>query len=304
MRTNVIASTKKIRELILHYRPAYIRASGMELCSYANLTETASYVAKTMLTDYSNNIKQQYGSTLKGAVNTLLKCEQRQKKLAEQLKAKEKSAAEIKRECESQIWGPARRLKESLSTVFESYSDGYEFQKDSIYYDVKASPLQHLKAFVQLNAIVAREKMRFVQALPLRHSWVYAHVPLTTAILVRCIFGEPYTRTPGGKSTIKADVNKYWGRAVDLQQDMFRSQKGHQFVGFAMTDGVSISAVRETKEELVETSAKRAREEPQQHEQPAAHRARLSYQPQLYQPQSYQPLSYQPMPPSYQPLSY
>ncbi|KAJ2120283.1 hypothetical protein IW147_005199 [Coemansia sp. RSA 720] len=262
---------------------------------------------------------QRFGDTWRGAVNTLLKCEQRRKKLVEQLEAKEKSAAEIKRECESQIWGPARRLKESLSTgwpvgttfqewgiigllwpVFESYSDGYEFQKDSIYYDIKASPLQHLKAFVQLNAILAREKMRFVQALPLRRSWVYAHVPLNTAILVRCIFDEPYTRTPGGKSTIKADINKHWGRAVDLQQDMFRSQKHHQFLGFAMTDGVSISAVRETKEEPAETSAKRAREEQQQHEQPAAQRARLSYQPLSYQPMV--PLPYQPLP--YQPLSY
>ncbi|KAJ2474554.1 hypothetical protein IWW56_005826, partial [Coemansia sp. RSA 2131] len=69
----------------------------------------------------------------------------------------------------------------------------------------------------------------------------------------------------------------YWGRAVDLQQDMFRSQKHHQFVGFAMTDGVSISVVRETKEEPAETSAKRTSEELQQHEQPAAQRARLSY---------------------------
>ncbi|KAJ2538244.1 hypothetical protein GGF49_006034 [Coemansia sp. RSA 1853] len=144
--------------------------------------------------------------------------------------------------------------------------------------------------------------MRFFQALPLRRSWVYAHVPLNTAILVRCIFGETYSPLRGGKKTIRSHINKYWGRAVDLQQDMFRSQKGHQFLGFAMTDGVSISAVRETKEELAETSAKRAREEPQQHEQPAAQRARLSYQPQSYQLLSYQPQSYQPQ--SYQPLSY
>ncbi|KAJ2498769.1 hypothetical protein GGH96_004053 [Coemansia sp. RSA 1972] len=127
---------------------------------------------------------------------------------------------------------------------------------DSILYEVKAHPLQHLKAFVSLNAILAREKMRFVQALPLPRSWIYVHVPLNTAILVRCIFDEPYTSMPGGKKTIKADVNKYWGRVVDLQQDMFRSQKGHQFLGFAMTDGVSISAVRETKEEPAKTSIK------------------------------------------------
>ncbi|KAJ2634197.1 hypothetical protein IW137_004463, partial [Coemansia sp. RSA 1287] len=88
-----------------------------------------------------------------------------------------------------------------------------------------------------------------------------------------------------------------------------------------MTDGVSISVVRETKDEPDETkdepgetNTKRKRVEPQQlqQEQPAAQRARLSFQPSLqpslqpsYQPSyqlSYQP-SYQPsFQPSYQPL--
>ncbi|KAJ2498127.1 hypothetical protein GGH96_004547 [Coemansia sp. RSA 1972] len=131
---------------------------------------------------------------------------------------------------------------------------------DSIFYDVKVHPLQHLKAFVQLNMILAREKMRFVQALPLQRSWVYSHVPLNTAILVRCIFDEPYTATLGGKKTIKPDIRKHWGRAVDLEQDMFQLQKGHQFLGFAMTDGVSISAVRETKEEPTETIQQRQKQ--------------------------------------------
>ncbi|KAJ2423127.1 hypothetical protein IWW41_005063 [Coemansia sp. RSA 2522] len=116
--------------------------------------------------------------------------------------------------------------------------------------------------------------MRFVQALPLRRSWVYSHVPLNTAILVRCIFGKPYTPIAGGKATIQSDIEEYWKDAVDLQQDMFRPHKRHQFVGFAMTDGVSISVVRETKDkpdetkdetkdEPGETSTKRKRVEPQ-----------------------------------------
>ncbi|KAJ1858201.1 hypothetical protein LPJ76_001162 [Coemansia sp. RSA 638] len=231
MHTNVSPDTRQIRELILRHRPEYIRASKLEL-----------------------------------SVNALLKCKQRQTELVAQLEAKHATAAEIKRECETQIWGPARRLKESLGTgqpagksneewaiiallwlVLRSYSVEYEFAKQNICYDVKVKPLQHLKAFVCLNAILARKEMRFVQALPLRRAWVYAHVPLNTCILVRCIFNEPYTATLGGKKTIRSDVNKYWGRAVDLQQDMFRSHKRHKFLGFAMTDGVSISANRSSK---------------------------------------------------------
>ncbi|KAJ2495363.1 hypothetical protein GGH96_006403, partial [Coemansia sp. RSA 1972] len=332
MQENVSPSTQEIRDLILRHRPAYIRVSEMELRPYASLVDTAGYVAKAMLTNYGNNVMLQYGSTLQGAVNTLLKCQQCRKKLVDELEAKHMTAAEIKCECETQIWGPARRLKESLGTgqpdsmseqeemiigllqpVLDCYSIGHKFQMDSIYYDAKVHPLQHLKAFVQLNMILAREKMRFVQALPLQHSWVYSHVPLNTAILVRCIFDEPYTATPGGKKTIKPDIRKHWGRAVDLEQDMFRSQKGHQFLGFAMTDGVSISAVHETKEEPVETSTKCTHDEPQQPEQEqlVVQQAWLSYQllsyqlmPLSYHPQLYQPLSNQPMPPLYQPQPY
>ncbi|KAJ1760841.1 hypothetical protein LPJ54_006050, partial [Coemansia sp. RSA 1824] len=116
MKTNVIPSTQRIRDLIQRHRPAYIDASGLELRPFCSLTEPAKYIAETMLTDYSNNVKLQYGSTLQGAVNTLLQCKQRKAALVKQLTAEDKSAVDIRRECELQIWGPARRLKETLGT--------------------------------------------------------------------------------------------------------------------------------------------------------------------------------------------
>ncbi|KAJ2478472.1 hypothetical protein IWW56_003693 [Coemansia sp. RSA 2131] len=250
---------------------------------------------------------QNFGNTWQHTINTLLSCKQQQTELVAQLKAKDKSAPEIKCKCEARIWGPARRLKESLGTgrpvattneewaiiqllwlVLCSYSIGYKFAKQSIYYDAQAFPLQHLKAFVRLNAILAQKDIKCTQALPLRCSWVYSHVPLNTCILVRCIFGKSYNRTLGGKDNIQSDIETHWGRAVDIQQDMFRSHKRHEFKGVIMTDGVSISAVRETvNEEPVEisTDLKRKHEEPEQqlqqpqYGQPAAQRARLAYQP-------------------------
>ncbi|KAJ2495340.1 hypothetical protein GGH96_006407, partial [Coemansia sp. RSA 1972] len=167
MKENVSPSMQEIRQLVLRHIQVYIDVSEMELQLYASLVDTAGYVAKAMLTDYSNNVMLQYGSTLQGAVNTLLK---------------------------SSIWGPVRRLKESLSTgqpdgtskqeemiigllqpVLDCYSIDYEFAEQSIFYDMKVHPLQHLKAFVRLNAILARKKMWCVQALPLRRSWIYTH---------------------------------------------------------------------------------------------------------------------------------
>ncbi|KAJ2495936.1 hypothetical protein GGH96_006158 [Coemansia sp. RSA 1972] len=299
MQTDVSPFTKQIRQLILHHRLAYIKASKLELCPFNNLSETAGYVATAMLTDYSNNVMLQFGDTVQGAVNTLLKCKQRWAELVAQLEAEEKSPADIRWACEASIWGPARWLKETLGTgqpiptsdkeleivqllwpVLHSYHVGYRFAKQNICYDVKVHLLQHLKAFVCLNAILAREKMQFVQALPLRRSWIYAHVPLNTAILVRCIFNEPYSALKGGKRLIKPHIIKYWGRAVNLGKDMFRPRKHDHFLGFVTTDGVSISAIRETKEEPVETSAKRTCDELQQQEpeQLAAKRVRLVQQ--------------------------
>ncbi|KAJ2482297.1 hypothetical protein IWW56_001202 [Coemansia sp. RSA 2131] len=107
---------------------------------------------------------QKFGNIWRHTINTLLSCKQHQSELAKQLEAEDKSALEIKCKCEAQIWGPAWNLKESLGTgqlvgttneewviiqllwpVLCSYSTGYKFAKQSIYYDTKAFPLQHLK---------------------------------------------------------------------------------------------------------------------------------------------------------------
>ncbi|KAJ2475482.1 hypothetical protein IWW56_005400 [Coemansia sp. RSA 2131] len=262
----------------------------MELRPFASLAETANYVAKAMLTDYANNVMQNFGNTWRHTINMLLNCKQRQAELVTQLKAKDKSAPEIKRECEARIWGLARRLKESLGT-------GRPVGISIAASEVVCTP-EHNSRLGDIKC---------TQALPLRRSWVYSHVPLNTCILVRCIFGKTYTATPGGKDNIQLDIKTHWGCTVDLQQDMFRLHKRHEFKGVVMTDGVSISVVRETvNEEPVEisTNLKRKHEEPEQqlqHGQLVAQRAWLAYQ--LVQQPTYQP-SYQPMvPPLYQ-LSY
>ncbi|KAJ2177072.1 hypothetical protein GGF45_003424, partial [Coemansia sp. RSA 551] len=236
--------------------------------------------------------------------NVLLDTKQQRAELAARRKAEGATAAIIRCECEAQIWGPARRFKESLGTgqpvgmseqedkiigllhpVFNCYSDGYQFQMNSIYYDVKANPLQHLKAFVCLNAILAKQDKKCTQALPLRRSWVYSHVPLNTAILARCILGQPYKRLLGGKDNIQPNIDKYWAQAVDLKRRMFRPHVRHLFKGVIYTDGVSISAVRETvevKPTKSKAGRKRKRVESEQQPwqpQPVAQRARLAYHP-------------------------
>ncbi|KAJ1765261.1 hypothetical protein LPJ54_005372, partial [Coemansia sp. RSA 1824] len=236
--------------------------------------------------------------------NVLLDTKQQQAELAAQRKAEGATAAIIRRECEAQIWGPAPWFKESLGTsqpvgmseqedkiigllrpIFNCYSDDYQFQMDSIYYDVKANLLQHLKAFVCLNAILAKQDKKCTQVLSLQRSWVYSHVPLNTAILARCILGQPYKQLLGGKDNIQPNIDKYWAQAVDLKWRMFCPHAWHLFKGVIYTDGVSISAVRETvkvKPTKSKAGRKRKRIESEQQPwqlQPVAQRARLAYHP-------------------------
>ncbi|KAJ2127841.1 hypothetical protein IW136_006273 [Coemansia sp. RSA 678] len=103
--------------------------------------------------------------------------------------------------------------------------------------------------------------MLCTQALPLRRSWVYSHVPLNTAIRARRILGETYTALPDGKNNIQPHIIKYWSRVVDLQQRMFRPHARHSFKGFTMTGGGFILAVQRTNNS---TDRRRKRGRPRQ----------------------------------------
>ncbi|KAJ2502405.1 hypothetical protein GGH96_001068, partial [Coemansia sp. RSA 1972] len=48
----------------------------------------------------------------------------------------------------------------------------------------------HVKAFIMLNRCLVAGGYSCIQALPLRRTWVYAHVPINTQILANHIFEE------------------------------------------------------------------------------------------------------------------
>ncbi|KAJ2477043.1 hypothetical protein IWW56_004563, partial [Coemansia sp. RSA 2131] len=55
--------TQVRRAAILGYRDEYKKLSGLILRKYESLSVVASYVAKSMVTDYKNNVMLQFGET-------------------------------------------------------------------------------------------------------------------------------------------------------------------------------------------------------------------------------------------------
>ncbi|KAJ2480178.1 hypothetical protein IWW56_002600 [Coemansia sp. RSA 2131] len=240
-------------------------------------------------------------------------------KLVEHLKSEGTSEEEIREQRQVQIWSPARHAKQVLccrwpvattaeeqtiidfvTPVLKCYPVGHEFKGDNIYWDSKTRPEKHLKSFIMLNRCLAAANYRCIQALPLRRSWVYAHVPLNTEILAQHIFEEEYIPVTDKLPATSAGKPKrytqegYWEQVVDMKLKSFKDHARHMFTGYVMTDGVSISVIRKNKEKLAAKVAnqKRKCEEQAQQEQPAAQRARLAAQP---VPPSYQPPSFQPV---------
>ncbi|KAJ2120692.1 hypothetical protein IW147_004880 [Coemansia sp. RSA 720] len=338
------------RAVILSYRDEYKRLSGLTLRKYEPLSAVASYVSKSILTDYKNNVMLRFGEAWRRAINLKLDSKNKMDKLVKRLKSEGRSVEEIREQRQVQIWSPARHAKQVLCScrpvattaeeqtiidfvtpVLKCYPVGHEFKEDSIYLDCKTSPEKHIKAFIMLNKCLVAGGYSCIQALLLRRSWVYAHVPINTMILANHIFREKYRpatdkqpavspnesatspnepAAPTGKPAVPASKPRkpkkpkpirytqegYWERVVDLKMKSFKDHPRHMFTGYVMTDGVSISVIRKNKEKLAAkvASKKRKREEQAQQEQPTVQRARLAYQP-------VQPVL--PMvPPPYQPM--
>ncbi|KAJ2475165.1 hypothetical protein IWW56_005542 [Coemansia sp. RSA 2131] len=197
------------RAVILSYREEYKRLSGLTLRKYQPLSQVGSYVSKSILTDYKNNVMLRFGETWRRAINLKLDSKNKMDKLVKHLKSEGKSVEEIQEQRQAQIWSPAHHVKQVLCSrrpvattaeeqtiidfvtpVLKCYPVGHEFKGDNIYWDSKTRPEKHIKSFIMLNRCLVAANYRCIQALPLRRSWVYAHVPINTVILANHIFKE------------------------------------------------------------------------------------------------------------------
>ncbi|KAJ2803503.1 hypothetical protein H4R20_002868, partial [Coemansia guatemalensis] len=112
----------------------------------------------------------------------------------------------------------------------EEFNDS--FAKDDIYYDARANPKRHLKAFYMLCQILEENNAKMIQCFPLRKNWVHAHMHLDTIILCQQLLN-----VPGSSSVDK------WSEVLNLESRPFKERSGRKFHGAIDTDGVAITVV-------------------------------------------------------------
>ncbi|KAJ2718243.1 hypothetical protein GGI07_005836, partial [Coemansia sp. Benny D115] len=162
------------------------------------------------------------------------------------------SRADILKACSEKNWTPARQIKESLRSrypdqeklspeaqqvfdklapIWVTYADAGNvkkggFAKDDIYYDAKANPCHHLKAFYLICCLLEDNKAKLMQCFPLCTSWIYSHMHVDSTILWQQVIGKA-----------PKDCADPWSELVDLTKHPFKSCGEHFFAKSADTDG-------------------------------------------------------------------
>ncbi|KAJ1664078.1 hypothetical protein EV178_004449 [Coemansia sp. RSA 1646] len=256
-RPNVKAEIQEYRRIIRKHLDAYKEAAGITEFAIANPNQTAQFEAARIYTAYANNIQTRFGQYLRRAINALLKTRERKRDLEEAMKGR--TADEIKEAYKDQIWKPGRELKEAikhrdtvlpvitvgdknigdmLEPVLTAYDNGYKFEEKGIYYDIKAHPEKHFKAFYRLAVFFETNNYRSFQCFPLRKSFVPMDIEIDTKILCRSVMDWDYNS--------KSPIEIYWYRLFNEQLKVLRIRHGFRFYGTIQTDGVSVSVIKKT----------------------------------------------------------
>ncbi|KAI9349970.1 hypothetical protein BD770DRAFT_326831, partial [Pilaira anomala] len=125
-----------------------------------------------------------------------------------------------------------------LNDFLLSYPSSYK-SKNSVYYDVKASPRKHLFAYYKLAKLFESSKLKSFRCFPLRSLFVLAHMTIDTMIQSNYILKRLGS---------KLDKQNVRGQVMNITNKVFKPEvedKSMQFRGAIMTDGVSISIIKQ-----------------------------------------------------------
>ncbi|KAG1495071.1 hypothetical protein G6F47_003807 [Rhizopus delemar] len=222
--------------------------------------QIASYEVVKIVTAYLNGVKVQFGNKVRMFLNLLLKKNERIKALKSEIKesggTEKEIAATIKTITEHinevKLAISSRNIedmpKEFFSSndldkirhLFDSYSTDYRFAKGSIYYDCKANPLKHTKAYYRLSSMCKALQNKPFNCFPLRKGFIPSYMTIDTYILNNQILKNSIV--------IHLDKEVVWGAALDVRSKAMKPQgerKVMKFRGTIYTDGVGVSVLKQ-----------------------------------------------------------
>ncbi|KAJ1668738.1 hypothetical protein EV178_000001, partial [Coemansia sp. RSA 1646] len=247
-------NTREARKLIDKHFDTFVQLMGIESTDEYCINQVSTVEARKMLVAYLNNIRFQFGRYINKALDLLLNISQLKTQVQQQHPAVSGDA--LSELFKQEIFTPRDELRaaitsgsfgrlglhwraqaalEQLQPVLCTYPRHAEFAKGNLFYDIKANPWRHVKAFFMLSNFFETRGHNDYQCFPVRTSSVPKSITLDTFGLCESIFDVRHK---------KGQDQQEWGRILRLKSKAIRSQDGLKFKHIVHTDGVSISILK------------------------------------------------------------
>ncbi|KAL9536462.1 hypothetical protein MBANPS3_012633, partial [Mucor bainieri] len=181
--TTMSTETAERRAVIQPYNEQYTAIANYTLPTLTYSQQAAEYESEKMLTAYLNNIKNNFGNQLRRAVNLLLNVKPRIDSIRLRAMVEQQrtgTVIDVDARIREQVTGPATAFKLAIANrtsvaalrerfvpmdplfhrvllylrpFLESYPQDYAFAENNIYYDCKANPARHFKAYYCLAMV-------------------------------------------------------------------------------------------------------------------------------------------------------
>ncbi len=226
--------------------------------SYLHMNTLIDYVAQNILTMYENNIKQNYMDCVFKFVNVHFGKQQK----VDAIKASQTYTQKQKKRIMSMYCSYLRKIKDDILNVQnnEYKSDPemhakinmlkniaiptkHNFEKDSIYYDLKCNPNDYFVCMLKMNKYFETFNDKMFTLFPIKKSNIPNHVKIDTTSLVHLMMkhkknikNDYYTK----EKRIKRCADEIWNLFFRTELKCFH-KKGYHFDHMINTDGVSCS---------------------------------------------------------------
>ena len=249
--------TVEIKEqLTKFFKQHYLPLMQNDPIDYSGLNTVLDYLKEDIITMYENNIQLHYVEYVERYVNVVWK----KKFLTEKIRKLGKTKAERETRIRS-LCSELRKIKNDLlnidTTVLTSKKyyhkwiseqkqhilpNKKKFEKNSIYYDLKCSPMDYLPSMIYMMKNVENEEESVNNVFPLRSEITPKYIRLDTTTLVNLLLrkeqgNKAFYKTEGN---LKKNEDKLWKFFFRTERKCF-SKTDYSFHHMISTDGVGIS---------------------------------------------------------------
>ena len=245
-------------KLTAFYKEHYLPTMQNDPIDYAGLNTVLDYLKEDVITMYENNIQLHYVDYVERYVNVVWK----KKLITEKIRKLGKTKAERETRIRA-LCSELRKIKNDLlnvdTTVLTSkpyyhkwiteqkrnvLPNKTKYEKNSIYYDLKCSPMDYFPNMIFMMKIVENELETINNAFPLRSSITPSYIRLDTTTLVNLLLrkeqgSKAFYKTEGN---LKKNEDKIWKFFFRTEKKLFR-KTDYSFHHMISTDGVGVSVL-------------------------------------------------------------